>query len=163
MATQVAPGRNRSCYFQALLGGRGQSVPRTPRTPTLGDTPVVGYIERYGSTSMVPSPVYRGKQFLVGALHHKLQRESECRKHITRFKVVGLRWPSGLERQFSLDRGWGRGFESRSWLIFSTNGINVKTSWGKYELNKQNLVSQMTKMLNESFHAFKIKCKQLLL
>ena len=29
---------------------------------------------------------------------------------------VGLRWPSGLRRQF-LDRGWGSGFESRRELI----------------------------------------------
>ena len=35
----------------------------------------------------------------------------------------GLWWTSGLERQFFLDRGWGWGFESRSGLIFLTNGI----------------------------------------
>ena len=40
------------------------NAPRANRTPTPGATPVVGYIEGYGSTSALPSPVYRSKYFV---------------------------------------------------------------------------------------------------
>ncbi len=51
----VVPAEN-----HAYMSPRRLNAPRSTRTPTPGATPVVGYIEGYGSTSLVPSPVYRG-------------------------------------------------------------------------------------------------------
>ena len=41
---------------------------------------------------------------------------------------VGLRWPSGLRRQFFLDRGGGRGFTSRSRQVFFPEKIRRKVA-----------------------------------
>ena len=57
------PDPNIPAENHAYMSPRRLNAPRATRTPTPRATPVVGYIEGYGSTATVPSPIYRGIHF----------------------------------------------------------------------------------------------------
>ena len=67
-----------------------------------------------------------------------------CTNKIKNPVPVGLWWSSGLER-YSLDRGWwGRGFETRSWLILLQFGSSGKTIRYDRDLFRKNYTMQAT-------------------